>query len=152
MPQITMKVKGFTKLEKQLRALPLKMEKKIIKKAVRAGQKKTLAKARSNAKTLIGGEMGNLIARNTKIKIYKKKRKGYFGLGVELLPDPAFIHINADGGRNFIPTAIEFGHGSGKDDAAIPYMRNAHETTRRSSLSALVKELRKGLLESFKGK
>ncbi len=152
MPEIIMKTKGFARFEKQLGALPLKMEKKIVKKAVRAGQKKTLAKARSNAKTLIGGEMGALIARSIKIKIYKKKRKGYFGLGVELLPDPAFIHINADGGRNFIPTAIEFGHGSGKDDAAIPYMRNAHETTKRPALAAVAKEIRKGLLESFKGK
>lgn len=139
------KIAGADAFEQALGLLPAKMSKKIVRKSVRAGQKPTLVRAKSNANSMVGGQMGALIAKKTKIKGPKRQKRGQYSLGVVVTADDAFFEISKAGDRNYIPAAIEYGHGQDKEKAAIPFMLQAGESQRPKSLIELRKELRIGI-------
>jgi len=136
---------GFDELEKKLLKLETKTSKKIVRKAIRDAAKILLKQMKVNAKTMVGGNMGNLIAKHLKTKAPKRQRRGEFALnvGTESKANELFVHITKAGKRHFIPSAIEFGHGNAKP---IPYMKDAWDKKKKSVLQALLINIRDLLL------
>ena len=136
---------GAVEFENALKLLEKKVSKKIVRKAVRKGMKPVLKRAKSNAKTMVGGNMGDLIAANLKIRSPKKQKRGQFLLTTRVVEHEQFVHINQDGRRHFIPAAIEFGHGDNKEQIALPYMRNASDTMETKAVDEFKKEMKTGI-------
>lgn len=121
-------VTGAKEIEKQLANLEKKTAKKFVRKSCREGAKSVHPRVSSNAITMVGGKMGNLIARNYRIRTAKKiaKKPGLYAVALEPKPGvPKFVDKN-----NYIPAAIEYGHGN---VPAIPFSR---KTAAQSDKSA----------------
>jgi len=147
---ISIQLEGGIELEKKLMALETKISKNVVRTAVRKAQKPMLSAAKSNARSMVGGVMGGLIANNLVLRAEKKQRRGSYAVNVRVKSEsegaPAeFIHITKEGKRHYIPAAIEYGHGSRKQQSAMPYMRNAADTTRGQTISDLARELKEGI-------
>ena len=140
---IELKRSGFELFDTKLKNLERKVAKKIVKTATRAGAKNTLKEIKANALRLIGGEMGTLIAKWAKIIIFKHQRRGSWGVQIGMKAGiPEFIEYSKVGKRNYIPSAIEFGHGNAKP---IPYIRSAWAKTKAQDVKIMARELKKGI-------
>jgi len=147
---ISIQLEGGKELERKLAALETKVAKKVVRKAVRAAQKPILTAIKANARSMVGGHMGGLIASSVVLRAQKKQRRGSYAMNVRLKSEsegaPAeFVHITKEGKRHFIPAAVEFGHGPGKEQVAIPFGRSAADSTRAETLRILAGELKKGI-------
>ena len=167
-------IEGAWELKSNLNTLGTRVAKKVIRKAVRAGLKSLLTKAKANARSRVGGSMGSLLAKNIVIKAPKKQKPGIYALHVQMRAGvPEFVHYQKGAhsrlwrvrrgkrvpgpgkevGRTFIPAAIEYGHGSDKESAARPFLRPAADTTRAETIRILTKQLRVGILrEAIRGR
>ena len=121
--------------------LETKASKKIIRKAVRDTAKVVQKEMKTNAKSIVGGMMGRLIARHIKVRAQKKQKRGSFGVNVWIDPkaNDEFVHITKDGRRHYIPTAIEWGHGQAKE---ISFMRRAWDKTKNNLLKFLLQRIK----------
>ena len=61
------------RLDRAIKVLPQKVQKKVVRQAVTAGQKIVMAEAKQNARTMIGGRMGGIIADHMKLRTKTKK-------------------------------------------------------------------------------
>jgi len=141
-------LEGGVELERKLLLLERKVGKRVVKKAVRAALKPMLTGSKANARSMIGGGMGSLIAKNIQLRAFKKQRKGSYGMSVKIKPDvEEFVYNSKDGKRSFIPAAIEYGHVSrgGGQVAAMPFMRQAAEAWKSVGLQIAAGELRRGI-------
>jgi hypothetical protein len=156
--RIAMQTKGFEIFDAQLQALETKVAKGIVRKAVRGGAKPTLKQVKINAKTMVGGEMGGLLARHAKIIVFGHQRKGSYGVQIGMKPNVPEFEYWARGsrtianfsegigrrkktygktiGKSYIPAAIEYGHGNARP---IPFIRSAWARTKNRD----VKEMRR---------
>lgn len=149
----SVQIEGGKLLERKLLALERKVAKKIVRSAVRKGAKVVLRATKANAKSMVGGSVGSLISKNTAVRVFKKQRRGQFGVGIKQRPGiPQFEHITKSGVRYYIPSAIEYGHalpGAGgskqKDIAAIPFMRSAFDSTREAAKQVVINTMRAGI-------
>ncbi|KPK67834.1 MAG: hypothetical protein AMJ84_12265 [Acidithiobacillales bacterium SM23_46] len=156
-----MTLEGGKELERKLTSLERKVAKKIVRQAVRAGLRPTLAAAKDNARSNIGGKMGALIARHTVLRARKKQRRGSYSMAVRTKSEsegaPAeFLGETKEGARYYIPAALEFGHRTpfgpqGHKVGARPFMRPAADTTREQSIRLVSETLRAGILQAAKG-
>jgi hypothetical protein len=148
---ITIELEGALELEKKLAALQIKMARKIRARAVKAGARITLARAKAIAPVIIGGRMGDIIARALQIRTMKKPPRGAYGVRVQHSADAndELVHITRDGRRYYIPNAIEHGHaapgrgGAGrgaapKDVPPNPYMRPALAQTAHRAAQKMI--------------
>ena len=144
---------GFSELEKKLTMMLPATAKKVVRRAVRKGAKPVQKAARENASSMVGGEMGTLLKKHLIVRAFKKQRRRQFGVQVRLRPDVAeFIDISKEGKRNYIPSAIEFGHvGPGGFVGAIPFMRNASDTQLANAAAIIKAEIITGILKAAKG-
>jgi len=140
---IDMTIQGDQQLERKLLSLERKVAKKVVRKAGRKALRPILSSAKQNAKTMVGGEMGTLLAAALILRAFRKQRKSSYGLNVRLKAAiQEFIHIAKDGTRYYIPAAIEYGHDSA---AAIPFMRAAFEANRGKTIVIMKDEIWKGI-------
>ncbi len=147
-----MTITGAKELEKKLDALERKVGRSISRKAARAGAKVVQAEAKSNARTMVGGNFGRLLARKIVVRTPRRQRRGSYSLDVQTQPIEKFPeaeHVTREGKRYYIPAVIEYGHGNAR---AIPYMRRAWDTTREKALAAIVKALRTGIEQATRRK
>ena len=87
--------------------------------------------------------MGTLLAKHAKIIVFKHQRRGSWGVQIGMKAGvPEFTEYSKLGKRNYIPSAIEFGHGNARP---IPYIRNAWEKTKATDVIIMGKELKKGI-------
>jgi HK97 gp10 family phage protein len=134
---------GFEAFDLKLKAMENKVAKKIVRQATKAGAKNTLKRVKANALSMVGGEMGTLIARSAKVFVFKHQRRGSWGVQIGMDPrEDRFIHISQSGRRNYIPSAIEYGHGNARP---IPYIRRAWEETKREDVKIMGKKLKEGI-------
>jgi len=147
-------IEGAKELERNLATLEKRIQKKVVRQAVRAGQKPLLARAKANAAQRVGGSMGSLLAKHIVIKAPRRQRKGLYALHVTLRPGiPEFVHVTRAGRQHYIPADIEYGHGADQAAAARPYLRPAADATKAESLRILAQQLRVGILrEAIKGR
>lgn len=143
---ISVEVENAPQIEQWLKRIEQKTAKKVVRKAVRAAQRPTLATAKGLAKAMIGGEMGSLISKNIKI-ISPKQKRGSYRLNVDVSnkANDIFIVTSKSGTRNYIPAAIEYGHGSNKDQSAIPFQRTANFRTEKKKVPIFSRTLKQGI-------
>lgn len=150
----SMTLEGFEGLGAKLLRLEKKTAKKIVRSSTRAAAKVTLKQVKSNAKSMIGGNMGSLIAKHAKVIVFKHQRKGSYGVQIGMKPNvPQFDYWpvgsssslrarRTTGKKSYIPAAIEYGHGNARP---IPYIRRAWETTKPKAVKTLANELKQGI-------
>ncbi len=148
------RLEGFKGLDKKLSALPRKVAKKIVRTAIREAAKVTLKKVKSNANSMIGGNMGALIAKNAKVIVFKHQRKGSYGVQIGMKPNvPQFDYwpVGASssltsrrttGKKSYIPAALEYGHGNARP---IPFIRSAFAATKGRAVRKMASELKQGI-------
>ncbi len=144
----TMVIKGQAALDRKMRALDRRVKGKLTRKAVKAGADVIKHGAEENAETMVGGEMGTLLAQRLGTKRFRKQKRGSYGVALRIRPGPLeFIWITQDGTRQYVPAAIEFGHVSrdGSRVPAIPYMRAAFDTKVRPAIVAIGNVLKIGV-------
>ena len=144
-----MELKGLNKLEKKLSNIENKVAKKIVRSASRKAQNIAAKEVKLNAISMVGGEMGNLIASAMKVQAIHKQKKGSYALAVAIDKKKAeqFLHTTKAGKRYFIPTLVEFGYkkvGGGKVPAN-PFMRKAAEKTAKKRVNKVFSEINKGI-------
>ena len=139
--QITLQ--GFDSLDTALKLLPIKVQKVIVKRATKAAAKNTKVQVQLNALRMINGEMGEMIYHATKVMVFKHQRRGSWGVQIGMDPkETRFIDYSASGKRNYIPSAIEYGHDSARP---IPFIRSAWDRTKRQNVNIMSKMLRTGI-------
>lgn len=169
--KMTIVIEGAKELEANLATLPQRIERKVIRQAVRDGQRPMLAAAKSNAAALgkgiehHGRDMSALLAKNIVIKAPRKQKKGSYALHVQMRAGvDEFVYyrqgshtkvtytkserkIGKTVGRTYIPAAIELGHFSGDTYVPpVPFMRPAAEATQGETIRRFTDTLRTGLL------
>lgn len=157
--RVSFQLEGAEALAAQLTQLGTKVERKVSRPAVRAGQKVLLSAAQRTARAIGTGagrvfargeddvSMSQIIADNLVIVAPSRQVKGSYSLHVQLRRQvPEFVHVSKKGKRTFIPSAIEYGHGSTPELAARPYMRPAAIRTVQERMRVLGKELASGIL------
>lgn len=147
-------IDGLQQIETQLRTLPVKAQKTVVRKAVRIALKPMQTEARRKAVSVVGGETGSLLARHVVIAAPKRQRPGTYALHVQMRRGvPEFVHVTKDSKQHYLPTAIEFGHGSDKASAARPFLRPAAHGRQDQVRRDFMKEMGNGLLrEAIKGR
>lgn len=155
----SMTLEGFDGLEKKLVKLGRKVSKPIVRTATRDAAKVTLVQVKANAKSMIGGNMGALIAKKAGVIVFKHQRKGSYGVQIGMKPNvPEFDYWPAgsksslftkkvSGKKSYIPAALEYGHGNAKP---IPYIRRAFDSSRSKAIKVLGIELKKGIERAAK--
>jgi len=143
MPIVEVELLGAKRLMKALNELPKIVQKKVVRHAVRVGQKIILGAAKDNARSMVGGDMGSRIARALQVRVQKRQKPGAFGMNVQINPAKTqeFIHVAKSGKRTFIVAAIEYGHGNA---AAIPFERSAYDEKGQTAINTAVRDLRDG--------
>jgi len=115
---IDISVLGDKKLQKQLKNIELKMQKKIVKKALRMGTKVVLARAKALVPVSLGNTQGKHLRDTLKIKAFSKK--GVFGSTV-ITGTREQLGIDAND-RWYYPAHVELGT---KKMSPRPYLRPA---------------------------
>lgn len=139
---------------RNLNTLGLRVQRSVVRKAVRASQKPMQINARGAARGLgsehdsDGVDMSELLAKNIVIATPKRQQPGSYSLHVQMRRDvKEFVHKAKSGRETYIPAAIEYGHMAGNTYVpAIPFLRKAAEQTVRERIAVLSDEMRKGIL------
>lgn len=122
---------GVKGMDRKLRRLEAKVQKSIVRKALRASAKRVRVYVVANLSGVkVNVDTGTLRDAFAKAKIRGTSRRGLIRIGLQY-PERDDLGIPADS-KYYYPTAVEYGHG---DVRAYPYMRPAvdeHDTVERS--------------------
>ena len=144
-----MEVTGAKELERKMSMLPIKVAKKHVRKAVREGAKIIQTEVKAKANSMVGGEMGGMIAGAIVVRAARKQRRGSYAVNSMIDPKKAdvFIDVSKSGTRNYIPSAIEYGHitASGGRVAAISFGRTAFESKKARAAQTIESRLLRGI-------
>ena len=171
---IRMQINNAQAVQNALNAFEKKISQKVVRQGVRAAWTPLLKRARANAQSMISGSEGKKIAKALKLKVFKKKAKGRYGMHVSISVYGGDVYyvggahslVNVstgkpgkEVGRYYIPAAIEFGHafpgrgGTGaKDVPARPFMRKALDVTLPNAPKIFEKHLVHAIHEENKKK
>jgi len=131
---IRMQIENAQAVQNALNAFEKKISKKVVRQGVRAAWKPLLDRAKENARSSVGGDMGALIARSFQLRAFRRQKRGSYGMLVRIKAGvDEFVVVSKTGKRAYIPSAIEYGHafpgrggkGAPKDVAAKPFLRPA---------------------------
>jgi len=161
---ISVEIKGLREMERTLIRLERKGGRAVVRKALRVATKPVQKQTKTNAKAMVGGEMGGLLAKNIVVRAAKKRPYEYRLLMMPKPDVPEFLSFTqgssfslkskkqTTGKQYYIPNAIEFGHafpgkgGSGnKDVAPIPFMRSAMDAKEDEARRVFMREVKNGI-------
>jgi len=154
MTSFDMQLFGAAEIERKLAKLDIQMSRKIVRQSLRAGSIPIRQKMRDNARTMVGGNMGSLIAKNLATRAGKRKRGLYrlntFTKGRSDVPE--FVDVSADGTEQYIPAAIEWGHvdRAGGFVPAIPFARSAFDSRTAEAHKRIAAKLMEGIARAAK--
>lgn len=138
-------VTGIKGLDKALKALPAKIEKKVLRQAMRKGVKPIQAAAKANVPVRSG-----TLKKAIKVRAMKRKKDR---LGVLVIVGQGDFK-----GETFYGAMIEYGHFAGKRGTpdrkfveAKPFMRPAFETNKEAVGKETVRLIREGVENEVKG-
>jgi len=129
-------VTGITEIDKKLKTLEPRLQKKVIRQSMRSGMKLVLQDAVQRVPFLSG-----LLKRNIKLRAMKRKRNR-IGLLVEVKSDPGFYKHYGQGQVAWYPASVEYGHGTVPPH---PFMRPAFDTKGGSAKEKTLHELLEGI-------
>lgn len=135
-----MELIGAKEIQRVLDRMEKKEVAKICRQTTRDVNKSDMLPAyQRNAASMVGGEMGALIAKNLTVRAMTKLGRNAYGAQAILKEIDAFVHIDKNNKRHYIPAAIEYGHafpgrGGGKnapkDVPANPFASSAFEANK----------------------
>lgn len=135
-------IEGLVGLNRALDNLEVKVQKKVLRTALRSGAKGILRAVRAAAYLMVGGQMGALLAQSLYVGAKQRGRKfraKRIQMGVYLAEQAAF---REPGGKYYIPAHIEMGHGNA---APIPWMGYGTDAVKEQVLQTIVQEAWKGI-------
>ena len=132
MPYIDISLLGDKALQRKLNRLPQKIQKKVMRQALREGARPILAAAKTNAPVDTGRMKASLKLRS------HKARRGNFG--VEVRTGTRTELGIPEGATSYYPYSVEFGHGN---VPAHPFMRPALDDNREVAEKLLKTKLRR---------
>ncbi len=141
-------VTGLGEFDLKMRMLDKKVKRKLVRTAVKTGANVIKQQAASNAQTMVGGEMGDLLAKNLKVHVFKKQKRGSYGVSIWMKPGiMGFMWLTLTGMQHYIPADIEFGHvdRAGGFVPAIPFVRTAFDSKVRAAERVIGRMLGLGL-------
>ena len=133
----TVEVKGFAKLDRALKELPLKVQNRIMGKVVRSGSKVVL----KEAKALVPKHTGRLKKSMTIKRLRKSKTKGRIVDSVTFKEDGWYAHL-IEFGHQLVKGGRLGGSGAGKvigHIAAQPFLRPAFDKNKKRILDIMKK-------------
>jgi len=159
MDGVSIGIEGDKRLQRKLAALERRDKTKIVKKGLREASKILRDAARQNARSMVGGQMGSLLARTLKYYMLRMRRRDLYGMQVRHKADvPELVDTTKDDQKYYIPAAIEYGHalpgygGSGRKDVGpIPYVRRAYDEKEDAAKLAFEACLRRQVEAVFRG-
>lgn len=135
-----LQITGIEDVKKMFEALPLAVQKKALRPALRKGAKITLEKA----KQLCPAKSGKL-RKSLKVRAIKRNRKG---IGVVVITGTRQeLGIKPDD-KSYYPFSLEYGT---KNMSARPFMRPATESTRGAVENTVANELNSKVSELARG-
>jgi HK97 gp10 family phage protein len=130
-------VTGVKEIDRALKELEPKIQRKVLRQAMRSGMKLVMQDALMRVPVLTG-----LLKRNIKLRAMKRSRNRV-GLLVQIKSDPGFVKMSKAGVRYFTPAAVEFGHGTVPPH---PFMRPAYDLRGPEARDTTMHELLEGTL------
>jgi HK97 gp10 family phage protein len=132
-------VTGIKEIDRNLKTLIPRIQKKVVRQAMRKGFKLVLRDAIQRVPVLTGLLKSHIKMRAT------KRRRDRMGLVIWITPDPAFIKFSRKrrDQRAFYPSSVEYGHGSVPPH---PFMRPAYDLTGPEARDVTMQELLAGTL------
>ncbi len=130
---IDISLMGDRKLQRKLKRLPIVVQRKIVRHALREAARPVLA----TAKALVPVDTGRL---KKSLKIRSAGKRGQAGIVVRT-GTRAELGIPEDA-KYFYPAALEFGHGN---VPAYPFLRPALDQNRPRALKIIARELGAGI-------
>jgi HK97 gp10 family phage protein len=134
-------VTGIKEIDRNLKTLEPKIQRKVLRQAMRSGMKLVMQEALMRVPVLTG-----LLKRNIKLRAMKRSRSRT-GLLVQIRSDPGFVKPSKAGVKYWYPAAVEFGHGTVPPH---PFMRPAYDVKGPEARDTTMKELLDGTLREAK--
>ena len=133
---VSIEVLGDKALQRKLKAIPIALERKIVRKALREAARPVLA----TAQALVPVESGKL-KKGLKLRALRKQKRGQFGVQVRT---PTHDELGTPYGLRayYYPAHLELGHGN---VAGRPFLRNALDSNRTTSTAIAAREIRAGI-------
>lgn len=148
---------GDAKLQADLKALPIAIQRKLIRKGMRTAGNIELKAAKEAAMSFSKGAEGRLdepfmpkIAKGLKLRALKRSRKGF---GVRIVTPTREELGLAPTRKGYPPTHIEFGTGASKKGGtkvmrpALPYMRRSFDMNEQRMYDAIAEDVREGIAQ-----
>lgn len=157
--QIGIRIENAAQMEKRLLLMEPKVARKLVRSTLRNAARPIHARAKTNAVSIVGGQMGSAIASSLKLRAKKKRRRGEFGVSVsfDTSKHPELVYQSGSQ-QYFVPAAVEYGHalpgrGGGKnppkDVAAMPFLRPAFDSESPRAATVFETELRQVIDEAW---
>jgi HK97 gp10 family phage protein len=137
-------IDGIENVNKRLTLFANKISDKASNEGLKSAGRAFRDKAKGNASLMVGGQMGTMLSRYMRMKVYKKTRKKPYAIAIGPAAGVSeFVHeakgeSRHKGKRTYIPTAIEYGHikvlfgtRTMEKVAPIPFMRRAANQMKR---------------------
>jgi HK97 gp10 family phage protein len=135
-------VTGVKEIDRALKELEPKIQRKVLRQAMRSGMKLVYQEAVQRVPILSG-----LLKKNVKLRAMKRSRNRQ-GLLVQIKSDPGFYKTSKAGNVAWYPAAVEFGHGTVPPH---PFMRPAYDIKGPEARDTTMRELLEGSLREAKG-
>lgn len=135
-------VTGIREIDRALKELEPKIQRKVLRQAMRSGMKLVLQDALMRVPVLTG-----LLKKNVKLRAMKRSRNRQ-GLLVQVKSDEGFVKVSKAGMRYWYPASVEFGHGTVPPH---PFMRPAYDLRGPEARDTTMRELLEGSLREAKG-
>jgi HK97 gp10 family phage protein len=135
-------VTGIKEIDSKLKTLEPKIQRKVLRQAMRSGMKLVFQEALQRVPVLTG-----LLKKNIKLRAMKRKRNRA-GLLVQVKSDEGLVKVSKAGTRYWYPAAVEWGHGTVPPH---PFMRPAYDIKGPEAKDKTMAELLEGTLREAKG-
>ena len=150
---VTMNLTGMDNLQKTLRTLEKKVERKIVRTAVRSGAKIIQAEAKAVAPYKTG-----ILRRSISVRARKKRKKAEFSMNVlfDTRKYPQLVSFSVGsssnlktrkltGKRYFYPAALEFGTTTRPNIKTKGWFRKAWDRRKQASLAVVLQSMKNGV-------
>lgn len=135
----TVIVTGVKEIDRRLKTLPLRVQKKIVRKGMRAGLKVMAAEVKQEVPVLTG-----LTRSAVKVRAVKRRKRNSIELEVSISGKVEGLTVTPRGGGKpaFYPAVIEYGR---SDMEANPFMLRAYDNKAVESRNTTMKLIRDGV-------
>ncbi len=141
---------GDKQLQKALNALPVKVEKKIVRQAFVKGARPILKSIRALVPG--SGEKHAMLRRGIKSRAGKRTRRASISRFI-LLPTRAFLGIPASA-EHYWPAAVEYGHVARDGSFVAPrsFVRSGYDAKESEAFGIVKREIGDGVAKAWAGK